>query len=83
MLISNSFSLNKLFISPYKNRILIYYSKAFFITYNKCILNSSSLEFTCTCINCTRQDSVFILNLSKYITFDSFYKTFLYNTNNI
>jgi hypothetical protein len=83
MLILNSFLLSKLFISPYKNRILIYYSGAFFTTYNKYILNSNSLEFTYTYINCTRQDSVFILNLSKYITFNSFYKIFLYNANNI
>jgi len=83
MLILNSFLLSKLFISPYKNRILIYYNKAFFTTCNKYILDNSSLKFTCIYINCIKQDSVFILNLSKYITFNSFYKTFLYNANNI
>jgi hypothetical protein len=83
MLILNSFSLSKLFISLYRNRILTYYSGAFSITCNKCTLDNSSLKFTCTCIDYIRQDSVFMLNLSKYITFNSFYKTFLYNANNI
>ena len=83
MLILNSFSLSKLFISPYKNRILIYYNRAFSITCNKCTLDNNSLKFTCIYINCTKQDSIFMLNLSKYIIFDSFYKIFLYNANNI
>jgi hypothetical protein len=69
MLISNSFLLSKLFISPYKNRILIYYSRAFFTTCNKYMLDNISLEFTCAYIDCTRQDNISILNLSKYINY--------------
>ena len=69
MLILNSFSLSKLFISLYKNRILIYYSRGFFTSYNKYTLNSSSLKLTCTYINFTKQDSIFILNLNKYINY--------------
>ena len=69
MLILNSFLLSKLFISLYRNRILTYYSRGFSITCNKCILDSSSLKLTCTYINFTKQDSIFILNLNKYINY--------------
>ena len=69
MLISNSFSLSKLFISPYRNRILTYYNRGFSTSYNKYILNSSSLKLTCTYINYIKQNSIFILNLSKYINY--------------
>jgi len=72
MLISNSFSLSKLFISPYRNWTLTYYSGAFSTTCNKCTLDGISLEFTCTCTDCTGQDSVSMLNLSKYINYIRF-----------
>ena len=55
MLILNSFLLSKLFISLYRNRILIYHNRAFFITRNKYILDNSSLEFTYTYINNPRE----------------------------